>query len=94
MAVRALLANLWTWAWPRASVSRARSESDVSDDVHTATTRVYGGVDEYPEHNSGDAESTTGPGKNGLFVGRTAGQDIGYAGQTGAEARAQDRDET
>jgi hypothetical protein len=31
----------------------------------------------------------TGDGDNDTYVGRDAGQDVGYAGETGAERRAQ-----
>ena len=36
-----------------------------------------------------DSDATTGAGGSGTFVGRDAGQDVGYAGETGAERRAQ-----
>lgn len=36
-----------------------------------------------------DAGSTTGTGESGESVGRLAGQDEGYAGETGAERRAE-----
>jgi hypothetical protein len=42
-------------------------------------------------HDSGadpDGGSTTGTDENEEFVGRVSGQDAGYAGETGAEARA------
>jgi hypothetical protein len=35
-----------------------------------------------------DADSTTRTGDSETFVGRVAGQDVGYAGETGAERRA------
>jgi hypothetical protein len=35
-----------------------------------------------------DAGSTTGTGESETFVGRVAGEDVGYAGETGAERRA------
>lgn len=60
------------------------AESDVPDDEAEATGRPTGGD---PDSDHGDAASTTGSGESGAFVGRTAGQDEGYAGQTGAEAR-------
>jgi len=60
------------------------AESDVPDDEAEATGRPTGGD---PESSGGDSNSTTGAGESGVFVGRTAGQDEGYAGQTGAEAR-------
>ena len=36
-----------------------------------------------------DAPATTGTDENDEFVGRVAGQDAGYSGETGAEARAE-----
>ena len=67
-----------------------RSEEDVELDRHVANSR--------PVNHDGDQdepEGTTGPGGNGEFVGRIAGQDEGYAGETGAERRAAAaRDET
>ncbi len=60
-------------------------ESDVDDDNALAQSRATGGD---PSSDEGDAAATTGTGVNGDFVGRTAGQDEGYAGETGAEARA------
>lgn len=60
------------------------AESDVQDDEAAVTGRPTGGD---PASDGGDSGSTTGAGESGAFVGRTAGQDEGYAGQTGAEAR-------
>jgi hypothetical protein len=45
---------------------------------------VTGGA--YREHH-GDQGSVTGTGETDVFVGRAAGHDLGYAGETGAEAR-------
>ncbi len=64
------------------------AESDVPDDDAQASGRPTGGD---PEAHGGDSEATTGSGESGVFVGRTAGQDEGYAGQTGAEARGADQ---
>lgn len=61
-----------------------KRESDVDTDEALANARETGGGDE----DEGDAETTTGTGKSEEFVGRVAGQDEGYAGETGAEARA------
>jgi hypothetical protein len=61
-------------------------EADVEHDDAQALSRVTGGE---PDAEGGDAESTTGGGESGTFVGRDAGQDEGYAGETGAERRAQ-----
>lgn len=60
------------------------AESDLADDDAEVTGRPTGGD---PDSAGGDSNSTTGPGESGVFVGRTAGQDEGYAGETGAEAR-------
>jgi hypothetical protein len=72
------------------------AESDVSTDAHAARSRDAGGPDpaERPssEDDDRDAESTTGTEHNQNYVGRVAGQDAGYAGETGAEARAEGGD--
>jgi hypothetical protein len=60
-------------------------EDDVDTDPGLANSRATGGG---PDR-EGDAESTTGTGDSEQFVGRTAGQDEGYAGETGAEARSE-----
>ncbi|MFC5947413.1 hypothetical protein ACFQH9_03860 [Pseudonocardia lutea] len=59
------------------------SEDDVSPDTHTARSRETGGR----PTERGDAASTTGTGTSEEFVGRSAGQDEGMAGESGAEAR-------
>ncbi|MGD9990650.1 hypothetical protein [Pseudonocardia sp.] len=59
------------------------AEDDVRPDPDVARTRETGGrVTE-----GGDSASTTGVGRSEEFVGRTAGQDEGFAGETGAEVR-------
>lgn len=59
-------------------------EGDVGRDDGQALSRATGGVaGEGP-----DADGTTGTGVSETFVGRVAGQDVGYAGETGAERRA------
>jgi hypothetical protein len=60
-------------------------ESDVADDDAQALQRVTGGA---PDAEGEDAQATTGAGPSGSFVGREAGEDAGYAGETGAERRA------
>ena len=62
------------------------SGEDVALDPALASNRATGG-----EHDdlSGDRGSVTGTGKTGEFVGRVAGDDLGYAGETGAERRAE-----
>ena len=62
-----------------------RTEDEVPVDNKVANDRS--------ENHDGDpdvADGTTGPGGNGEFVGRISGQDEGYAGTTGAEARAEE----
>jgi hypothetical protein len=59
-------------------------EDDVDRDDAEALTRATGGG----ESDDPDAASTTGAGGSGEFVGRVAGQDVGYAEETGAERRA------
>ena len=59
-------------------------EDDVDRDDAEALTRATGGG----ESDAPDANSTTGTGESEEFVGRVAGQDVGYAGETGAERRA------
>lgn len=66
-------------------------ESDVPVDPAVANARPTGGS---PERTGGDDPSTTGPGEHEKFVGRASGQDQGYVGRTGAEARSeQERDQ-
>ena len=60
------------------------SEEDVDPDDAQALSRAAGGGDS----EAADAASTTGTGESDTFVGRVAGQDVGYAGETGAERRA------
>ena len=55
-------------------------------DPALASSRATGG--EHVEL-SGDRGSVTGTGRTGAFVGRVAGDDVGYAGETGAERRAE-----
>lgn len=70
------------------------SEPDVEVDPNVARNRDTGGVDPDrkdrpdPGHGDPDGPSTTGTDENETFVGRVAGQDAGYEGETGAEARA------
>ncbi len=59
-------------------------EDDVGRHDAQALSRATGGV----AGGEPDADSTTGTGDSQTFVGRVAGQDVGYAGETGAERRA------
>jgi hypothetical protein len=69
------------------------SEPDVEHDPQVARSREAGGVDpersDRPDDESVDADggSTTGTDESEQFVGRVAGEDAGYSGETGAEAR-------
>ena len=59
-------------------------EDDVDrDDAQALSRATGGGAGDEP-----DADSTTRTGDSETFVGRAAGQDVGYAGETGAERRA------
>ena len=68
---------------------RGTSEPDVEPDPQIARSRETGGVPDHPDATEGDAPGTTGTGDGEEFVGRVAGRDLGYAGETGAEARAE-----
>ena len=65
------------------------SEEDVDPDDAQALSRATGGGDS----DAGDAATTTGTGQSETFVGRAAGQDVGYAEETGAERRAAEQSE-
>lgn len=73
------------------------SEPDVDTDTHLARTRATGGVDPddkpqpHDDSTDPDGTSTTGTDPSEDFVGRVAGDDAGYAGETGAEARTEGR---
>ncbi len=60
-------------------------EDDTDRDDATALSRATGGVEDPSEPDQG---STTGTTPSEEFVGRVSGQDVGYAGETGAERRA------
>lgn len=62
------------------------TEADVAPDPTLAGSRAVGGID---DDLTGDRGSTTGTGRTGIFVGRVAGDDVGYAGETGAERRSE-----
>jgi hypothetical protein len=71
---------------------RDETEDDVGDDTAQALSRETGGVPsaDGPDQNDPDQHSTTGTTPNDTFVGRVAGQDPGYVGETGAERRAEE----
>lgn len=70
----------------RTKAQQEGKEADVAQDPAQVNRRPVGG-----EHrpDADDAHSTTGPSANETFVGRVSGDDSGYAGETGAERRAQ-----
>lgn len=61
-------------------------EEDTPRDPQQALSRATGGV---PDPDAVDQASTTGTTPKGVYVGRIAGDDVGFAGETGAERRAQ-----
>ena len=63
-------------------------EDDVDPDDAQALSRATGGGDS----GAPDADGTTGTGDAETFVGRVSGQDVGFAGETGAERRAAEQD--
>ena len=61
-------------------------EDDVDRDDAEALSRATGGVE---DAHAPDQGSSTGTTPNDEVVGRVSGQDVGYAGETGGERRAQ-----
>jgi hypothetical protein len=66
--------------------ARFSGDGDAPQDTGVAASRATGGV-EQPDHP--DQQSTTGTTPDESYVGRVAGDDVGYAGETGAEVRAE-----
>lgn len=64
-----------------------KAEPDVDGDSARADNRDTGGVADPAKPDQG---STTGTTPDGGYVGRIAGNDPGYAEETGAERRAED----
>ncbi len=64
-----------------------KGESDVAVDPQVATSRATGGDDN--DADAPDEASTTGTSNTPEYVGRVAGDDVGYAGETGAERRSE-----
>jgi len=60
-------------------------EEGASPDDAQALSRATGGVE---DPSAPDQGSTTGTTPSGEFVGRVAGQDVGYAEEQGGERRA------
>jgi hypothetical protein len=71
---------------PRQSTGKVKTESDVDTDEQVATSRDIGGVS---DPDAPDQASTTGTTPTPEYVGRIAGDDVGYAEETGAERRAE-----
>jgi hypothetical protein len=67
-----------------------KGEDDVAADPQVAGSRATGGID---DPTAPDQASTTGTSETPEYVGRIAGDDVGYAGETGAERRASARAE-
>jgi hypothetical protein len=67
------------------SLNNKHRTEDTQADPQRADSRDTGGV---PDPEMPDQASTTGTTPDDEYVGRVAGQDVGYAGETGAERRA------
>jgi hypothetical protein len=65
---------------------RSEGEEDAPGDPGVAHSRDTGGV---VQPGQPDQASTTGTTPDDEYVGRIAGDDVGYAGETGAEVRAE-----
>jgi hypothetical protein len=63
-----------------------RAEPDVQGDPDRVDSRDTGGV---ADKSKPDQGSTTGTTPDDEYVGRIAGQDVGYEEETGAERRAE-----
>lgn len=80
------------WSWLKQLLARreprssSAPEADAADDPAMARTRATGGR---KGDDRGDNQSSTGPGHTDTFVGRAAGEDLGYTGETGAERRSE-----
>jgi hypothetical protein len=72
---------------PDGTAGSNKPEPDADDTDNLAASRATGGVEDPDQP---DQASTTGTTPNPEFVGRVAGADVGYAGETGAERRAVD----
>ena len=66
-------------------MSSDKAEADTESDDAVATSRVTGGTDKADPNQA----STTSTSKDEEYVGRVAGDDIGYEEETGAERRAE-----
>lgn len=68
-------------------VTPPAEKNETRIDSQQAVSRETGGV---PSEDAPDQGSTTGTTPSGEFVGRVAGQDVGYEEETGAERRARE----
>lgn len=68
------------------NASTEHPEPDADDQQYLASSRDTGGV---PDAGQPDQASTTGTTPTPEYVGRVAGDDVGYAEETGAERRAE-----
>jgi hypothetical protein len=80
-------------------MTRDKGEADVAGDPQVAASRRTGGTDDESatdqsakDQSADDQASTTGTTPTPEYVGRIAGDDVGYAGETGAERRAEAAD--
>lgn len=66
-------------------MSSDKAEADTQSDEAVASSRETGGV----EKDDPNQASTTSTSEDAEYVGRIAGDDLGYAEETGAERRAE-----
>jgi hypothetical protein len=86
--------SLWSWIRTRFAgdpVSQQPGEADTPPDPQSAHSRATGGV---ADADAADTHSTTGTTPSQTFVGRASGDDAGDVGKTGAEARAEQGDDS
>lgn len=67
-------------------MTNEKAEGDTAADLARADSRKTGGLSDSAKPDQG---STTGTTPDDEYVGRVAGQDVGYAEETGAERRAE-----
>jgi hypothetical protein len=76
--------SIKTYRGKRMPGPERKAEDDIQEDPNQAHTRAEGGI---PDPEKQDQGSTTGTTPSGSFVGRVAGDDVGYEGETGADRR-------
>lgn len=86
---RSPLGRAWDRLRAAGWLGKPTNEADALPDPAVANSRDTGGPDPEGGGGAADADTTTGTGESEKFVGRTAGVDLGYAGDTGAEQRAE-----